>query len=101
MFSLSGAGGDHVAAVRRARRSVERRHHRLPVSDGQGALPGADAAAAQSLLREERQPRAQVRPRALIGGEGVEMLGRVATCCDVRCNVFPIRVNFSATFAQF
>ncbi len=65
LLCFSGAWSDNVDAVWRPRWPLERRNHRLSVSDGQSAVPGADPAATQGLLREKRQPRTKVRPTFL------------------------------------
>lgn len=42
-YCPAGARGHHVPALRREGRPVEHRHHRVPVPDGEGALPGERA----------------------------------------------------------
>ncbi|XP_045670615.1 serine/threonine-protein kinase ULK1 isoform X5 [Ursus americanus] len=51
---VHGARGHHVPALRREGRPVEHRHHRVPVPDGEGALPGQQPPGPSPLLREEQ-----------------------------------------------
>lgn len=56
----TGTRSDNVAAVRRQSGSVVAGHDRVPVSDRQGTVPGAHAARAEDVLREERKSGAKV-----------------------------------------
>ena len=57
---ILGSGSDNVDAVQLQGGPVEPGDDRVPVPDRQGALPGADAAGPQGILRDERKPGTKV-----------------------------------------
>ena len=57
---ILGSRSDNVASVQLQGGPVEPGDDRVPVPDRQGALPGADAAGPQVILRDERQPGTKV-----------------------------------------
>lgn len=65
MFVAAGPRGHHVPALRREGGPVEHRHHRVPVPDREGALPGGCPAPRAQRGDEDGHAHAGSSPQAL------------------------------------